>query len=362
MMKYLGYLKPDFDMGVRCMYYGGLRNPARNGDRSDICRSLLDLRKGLSENVPEKRADSLLLATWNIREFGGSKYGGRTEEAIYCIAEALSRFDLIAVQEVRPDLRALERVMRLLGRDWDCIFTDVSYAKSGNSERLAFVWDKSKVNFTGLAGELVLPEKQSQQLSQIARTPFIGGFQAGWAKFNLCTVHIYYGKTSPNVPRRTEEIAQVSKLLGKKAKDYIRLGKEESPSYSPENLLLLGDFNIFKKTDATFDALKSGGFVLPPALMKDELLGSNVAKDKFYDQIAFYKQVRDIENDAAGIFDFFEYIYRLEDADRFKNQLAASDTNDFKDWRTYQMSDHLIMWTRFIVDKSDHYLRQLAAL
>jgi hypothetical protein len=344
------------------MYYGGLRDKRFDAERANIVASLLRLRKGLRAQVPDKQPGCMLLATWNIREFGGTKYGGRTEEALYCIAEIISRFDIVAVQEVRPDLRALDRVMGLLGRDWDRIFTDVSYAKSGNQERLAFVWDRNKVRFTGLAGELVLPETESKELAQIARTPFICGFQVGWARFNLCTVHIYYGQSAPEDPRRVAEIAETGKLLSKKAKDYIKIDKEDRRTYSPENLVLLGDFNIFKKTDATFKALTESGFVLPKALMKDELSGSNVARDKFYDQIAFYKEVRDIENTGAGIFDFYEHAFRDEDKARFAKSYKLADPSKFKDWRTYQLSDHLVMWTEFSVDKTDDYLTQLAKL
>lgn len=339
------------------MYYGDLRSSKYASDRKNISSSLLSLRTGLAA-VPEKRADSLLLATWNIRELGGSKYGPRTDEALYCIAETISRFDLVAIQEVRADLKAMQRILRLLGKDWDYIYTDVSYAKGGNGERLAFVWDRSKVNFTGLAGELVLPPSDSVDVAQIARTPFVCGFQAGWAKFNLCTVHIYYGEGVAEDPRRVEEIKLLASLLSKKAKDYIRLG-EEGVESSPENLVMLGDFNIFKKTDATFKALSDNGFVLPAELMKDKLEGSNVAKDKFYDQIAFFKEVKDIENTSAGIFDFYEHVFTLGESDRFAASGKIPATTNFKEWRTYQMSDHLVMWSQFKVDKSDTYLKQL---
>jgi hypothetical protein len=156
--------------------------------RQRIIAGLKKLRIGLKTQIPPKGPGSLLLATWNIREFGGTKYGGRIDDARFFISECLNHFDLVAVQEVRRDLNALRTVMRLLGPHWDVIFTDVSYAQGGNSERLAFLFDKNQLFFTGLAGELVLPPKASQTVAQIARTPFICGFQAGWAKFNLCTV------------------------------------------------------------------------------------------------------------------------------------------------------------------------------
>ena len=223
-------------------------------DRKRVVAGLQELRVGLENKSPRKGPGSLLLATWNIREFGGTKYGGRMPDAQFFIAECLNHFDLIAVQEVRRDLTALKGLMRLLGPQWDVVFTDVSYADGGNSERLAFLFDKNQVFFTGLAGELVLPTKKAKiVVAQVARTPFVCGFQAGWAKFNLCTVHIYYGKGHEN-PRRVKEIHETAGLLAKKAKDYINT--EKLIAYSPENLVLLGDFNIAKHSDQTFLALE----------------------------------------------------------------------------------------------------------
>lgn len=40
----------------------------------------------------------------NLRELGGTKSGGRNLEALLYLAEIISHFDLIAVQEVRDNL------------------------------------------------------------------------------------------------------------------------------------------------------------------------------------------------------------------------------------------------------------------
>jgi endonuclease/exonuclease/phosphatase family metal-dependent hydrolase len=338
------------------MYYAGLRRIRDPQQRRRIVLGLTKLRTGLKRHVPAKRDESLLLATWNIREFGGTKYGGRIPDAMYYIAECINRFDLVAVQEVRADLGALKDVLRLLGPQWDAIFTDVSYADAGNFERLAFVYNKAKVNFTGLAGELVLPSKAATELvSQIARTPFVCGFQVGWAKFNLCTVHIYYGTGVAEDPRRVQEIEALAALLANKAKDYINL--DAPVDYSPEHLVLLGDFNIFKREDATFSALTKNRFEIPEQLHKLPA-GSNVAQNKFYDQIAFFKQKVGVKHTSAGIFNFFDYVFN--DPAAFEGMKGAPTKAKFNDWRTYQMSDHLIMWCEFSVDQTDAYLKALA--
>lgn len=318
-------------------------------DRKRTVGGLKELRTGFENKVPRKGPGSLLLATWNIREFGGTKYGGRMPDAEFFIAECLNHFDLIAVQEVRRDLNALRRVMRLLGPQWDVVFTDVSYTQGGNSERLAFLFDKNQVFFTGLAGELVLPPEKAQVFVQVARTPFICGFQAGWAKFNLCTVHVYYGKGDEN-PRRVAEINETGRLLAKKATDYINT--EKRIAYAPENLVILGDFNIAKHTHKTFDALTKNKFIIPEALQR--LPGSNVSHDKFYDQIAFFEQTEGLTCTSAGVFDFYEYVYNNEAL--YKKQAGQTNARNFKEWRTYQMSDHLIMWAQFDVDKTGSYL------
>ena len=77
------------------MDYTGLRQ-LKDADRARIIAGLSSLRAGLNK-LPSKGPGNFLLATWNIREFGGTKYGGRINDSFYYIAECISRFDLVAV-------------------------------------------------------------------------------------------------------------------------------------------------------------------------------------------------------------------------------------------------------------------------
>ena len=73
---------------------------------------MLALRQQLEDEIPKRSLHtSLLLATWNIREFDAPAYGERLPEAFYYIAEIIDRFDLVAVQEVRRDLKALKKLV-----------------------------------------------------------------------------------------------------------------------------------------------------------------------------------------------------------------------------------------------------------
>ena len=123
----------------------------KSGDPSQrrAAENLLKLKKAFAkEGIPERTVDeTLLLATWNIREFDSTKYGVRKEESLFYIAEIISRFDLVAVQEVRSDLTALKKLMKILGGWWKFIVTDVTAGSRGNSERMAFLYNTKKISF-----------------------------------------------------------------------------------------------------------------------------------------------------------------------------------------------------------------------
>lgn len=347
--------------------YVELRN---NPDSKRIIEGLERLREQLDSDIPGRSLDATFrLATWNIREFDSPAYGDRTEDALYYIAEIISRFDLVAVQEVRRDLRALEHLLRHLGKDWQYLVTDTTEG-AGNDERLAFLYDSRKVRFTGLAGELVLAgveddDGNEMEVEQLVRTPYTAGFQAGWAKFQLATVHIIYGDSDPNLPARVAEIEALARFLAQLSTDDGSVAT---------NLVLLGDFNIFKPSDKTMQALIDAGWQVPEPI-RDLPGGSNVDKNKHYDQIAILPRAHQFEAaGTAGIFDFYESVFRLEDRDLYAEEMGRSllvdsdgDPRDeagkdryFKTYyRTFQMSDHLPMWMDIRIDYTNEYLAGL---
>jgi hypothetical protein len=351
-------------------YYALRREPVEVRRRA--AEGLLRLRAQLNaDGVPRRTVgETLLLATWNIREFDSEKYGRRLAESFYYIAEIVSHFDLVAVQEVREDLAALDRLQSILGGWWKYIVTDVTEGAGGNGERMAFLYDSRKVTFGGLAGEIVLPDVKGERALQLARTPFVCGFKAGWTKFNLCTVHIYYGDQDPNNERRVREIDSLARLLARRAKEAPAQparpdGKVTAVrNTQPENLILLGDFNIFGHNDLTMQALVKAGFTVPPELQP--LPGSNLDLSKHYDQIAFMvRPERFGTTGRAGVFDFYKSVFPRDEHEAYaalmpeKYKTAANPKRYYNDWRTHQMSDHLLLWVELKIDYGREYLEDL---
>ena len=344
-------------------------------DSARIIDGLKRLREQLDgpDGIPERSMDKTMrLATWNIREFDSPAYGDRIEDAFFFIAEVISRFDLVAVQEVRRDLSALEKLMGHLGWPWRYLVTDTTEGDPGNDERLAFLYDTRKVRFTGLSGELVLPDikvKKGQPavpVEQIARTPFTAGFQAGWVKFQLATVHIVYGEEDAEDPARIAEIKALASFLADRAKDKVS---------SFPNLVILGDFNIFDRSDQTMQALLDAGWSIPVPI-RDLPQGSNIPQTKHYDQIAVLPIAHQFQPAGpAGIFNYYESVFRAQDRATYAEAMgpAYEKTSAGKPrsesskaqyyltyWRTFQMSDHLPMWLDLKIDFSDEYIDGLA--
>ena len=417
---------------------------------------------------PSDNSSFVRIATWNIREFDSPSYGYRSQEAKAYIAEIISHFDLVAVQEIRRDLGGLDEVKRLLGFNWDYIATDVTEGASGNKERMAFLFNRDKIWFRKVAGELTLPKgekitdpfgdrftvKGGAQLElpagqilasptglktstlssgqtkvredveiplpdgtkvtlppgslirfaknarvpittagginieatatptipeageivlppnsikggpqQFARTPFIASFQAGWLKINLATVHIYYGSGDAGIERRKGEIRRLTALLADRA-------KSDSDSDADSYFIALGDFNIVDKKHETMDALLTNDFVIPEPLQS--VPGSNVKQDKFYDQIALWegessrrKTYTRILPYRAGVFDFFDVVYRTDEEDTYRPFMRKPGSDDsyssYSIWRTHQMSDHLPMWVELHIDFAQEYLDEIGA-
>src|SRR4051794_10399207 len=82
-----------------------------------VIRDQLALSGALDDHVPGKVLDrNLLIASWNIRMLGGVNPAWTNEGEvspkrnladIWALAEIISRFDVVAVQEVRDNLLAL---------------------------------------------------------------------------------------------------------------------------------------------------------------------------------------------------------------------------------------------------------------
>ncbi|MBU4529163.1 MAG: endonuclease/exonuclease/phosphatase family protein [Hoeflea sp.] len=343
-----------------------------------VAERLKALKEQLDQDIKAQTdEESLRLATWNIMHFSDGGAYDRTTESLLYIAEIIDHFDLVAIQEVNHDLRKFELLMqRYLGGDWDYILTDAS----GNRERLAYAYRKSKVRFLREAGEIVLPEGQeivapgqenATRKLQFARTPFAVTFQAGWFRFKLCTVHIYYGKSADNSPEmdlRRSEIEKIAVYLANVQK------AEKRSSGTDANMILLGDFNIVSPEHRTMKALLDAGFITTEGIRD---AATSLSGKHHYDQIVFKLAEKRVKLGASGVLNIFKSVYRSEDAAHYATTAEIKTVSHGRDgaaraqdkamdyfrnyYRKHQLSDHNLLWCEIKTDFSGHYLDAIAA-
>lgn len=310
---------------------------------AQIIKDLDFLKEELDRNIPPKKLDrNLLIASWNIRAFGDvtRKFFSRKDDspkrdyyALYCIASIISRFDVIAIQEVKANVFALRKVVNLLGDHWSMILTDVTKGSAGNGERMAYLFDTRRVKLSGLASELVVPKEQLDKIGsealerQFARTPYAVGFQSMNHTFILVTLHILYGK---NAAARIPELKAIADWLSNWAKDV---------NAYDQNLIALGDFNIEKRGDLLHETFISSGLHIPADMT--EVTRSIFDETKFYDHIAWFNGNNGVpklsmEYLRGGNFDFVDKVYR-------KKNLTKQELS----WR---ISDHYPLWAEFKLD------------
>ncbi len=306
----------------------------------DIAKGLLALQERIkAANIPSSKIDETLnIATWNIREFGKK---ARSQAAIHYIAEILGQFDLIGIVELRDNLDDLHKVLPILGPYWRAVYSDQIPDAGGNRERIAYIYDKRAVVFNGLAAEANAPrsKKGLEYLpeTEFWRSPYIASFRSGNFDFVVLTTHIRWGDS---LEERRKELEMLA--------DWIE-GRRRDKYNEDSDIIVMGDFNIPSRDDVLFKAITKHGLQIPKSLLGTKH-GSNLEKDKRYDQILHYPIFPENFTNAGGVLDFYVSDSRIKEL--FPKGLTKTEF-------TFQMSDHLPLWIQINTDIEGQKLQQL---
>lgn len=302
-----------------------------------IAKGLLELKARIEHaKIPPSKIDETVnIATWNVREFGKKP---RTKAALFYIAEILSQFDLIGLVEVRDDVSDLKRVLDILGPEWRTVYSDAILDAGGNRERIAYLFDRRAVTFNGLAAEAQPPrvKKGTEYLSNISwwRSPYIASFRSGNFDFVCVTTHIRWGGGEAE---RLVELDALAQWVYDKSQEKVAEDRD---------LIVMGDFNIPSEKSPLFKAITAQGLKVPDKLLKSTF-GSNLEKNKRYDQILHLPQYPESFCNAGGVLDFYQGDHRKLFPNLTKTEF------------TYQISDHLPLWIQINTDTDEHQLQQL---
>lgn len=285
--------------------------------------------------IPQKAPNKLLAGTWNLTNFGDQN---RTDDDLALMAEIISWFDLVAIQEVADDLSQLRALMKKLPASYQIIISDIG----GNYERTGFLYDSNKVIRLELAAEVAVPPSQhryvrikgvSGAFKGFDRNPYAVAFRAGALEFTAVSVHLFFGShTYYDEDRRALEAYALARWAEKR--------HTTAGSYS-QNILVMGDFNlpIRDNSSTVYKALLAKGLILP---QHSTSMGSNLGGDKHYDQVGFHAGgMQNAYTDQSGVFDF----------DRTPFFAAAWNVGQdyFNTTVKYHIADHRPLWSEFDV-------------
>jgi endonuclease/exonuclease/phosphatase family metal-dependent hydrolase len=283
--------------------------------------------------IPDRAAGRLLLATWNVANLGVQD---RTDDDYALIAEIVSWFDLVAIQEVNDNLRGITAIRDHLPDVYRLLFSDAS----GNLERQAFLFDSTRVAQLEEIGRLSIPPSQLDEIVMpgtstpfpgFDRGPYLAAFEVEQLRLQLVNVHLFFGSAADaDIDRRKLEAYAVGWWADRRHRD--------KHTYVP-NVVPLGDFNLPKAApgDPIHDALTAKGLVLPP---HSSQVGSAIATDNQYDQMAFFTgPVSEHFTGNMNVYDF--------DGALFADLWAKVPRKDFLAYARFHMSDHRPLWAEF---------------
>jgi len=241
---------------------------------------------------------SISICSWNLKDFGISK----NDNEIDFIASILTKYDVIAIQEVTTSHGGSQAVARLVdnmnrkGKSWDYAISDPTSSETGHSsERYAFVWNKKLVARIGKSW------LDSYYAVEIDREPFFTTFRKDGKVFTLADFH---AKPKAKIPETD-----------------IKWFKFFPSAYPDLNLVFCGDFNC-PQTNTVFNSLKKLGYTtafkgqktsLRMKCLKNDCLASE------YDQ--FFFDPNKIKLIKSGVEHFYKLFSSMDKAREISDHL-----------------------------------------
>jgi len=169
------------------------------------------------------------------------------------------------------------------------------------------------------------------------RSPFMGSFRSGDFDFILITAHIRWDSSGGEESRK--------RALGLLA-DWVAKRRKEK-NVIDKDIVVMGDFNIPKVNDELYKAITRTGLKVPKALLGEQ--GSNLARNKRYDQILHFPTFTKCFTDRGGTLDCY----------RGNHRPSLSGISLTESEFTYQLSDHLPLWIQIDTDIDEEKLDQV---
>ncbi|WP_442511384.1 endonuclease/exonuclease/phosphatase family protein [Novipirellula sp. SH528] len=264
---------------------------------------------------------TIRVATFNIEKFGDKKSTTRMTEGVDVLgtlAQIVSQFDLVAIQEVMgSDNASIERLVNLINVSGGRYTASVSprIGRNTYTESYAFVWDETRIQMVRDSAYVV-----QDNADRMHREPMVASFQALTTSldgrkpfsFTLINAHTDPDEITPNAT--SNEINVLDDV-------FVRVRQYEYDRMGEEDCILLGDLNV--------DANHLQELVMIPNVFS---IGGNTITNtrhtKTYDHILIDREMTREYTGRFGVIDL-------------QRDLGFSDA------QALLISDHMPLWAEF---------------
>jgi len=269
----------------------------------------------------QRSAATIRLATFNIQMFGDKKSSTRVVEGVDVmgtLAQIVSHFDLVAIQEVRGGNSVpVERLVALINSSGARYTATVSppIGRTSQTECYAYVWDQTRIQMIRDSDYVV-----QDNADRMHREPMVASFQAITAprdgrkpfSFTMINAHTDPDEVTPNAT--SNEINVLDDV-------FVRVRQFEYDRMGEEDCILLGDLNV----DA--DHLQELAMIPNVFSIAGNTL-TNTRHSKTYDHILIDREMTREYTGRFGVIDFQKDLGLTEE-------------------QALLVSDHMPLWAEF---------------
>jgi endonuclease/exonuclease/phosphatase family metal-dependent hydrolase len=281
------------------------------------------------EQLGQRSDETIRIATFNIQVFGEKKSTSRLVDGVDILgtlAKIVSRFDVVAIQEVRGgDAAPIERLINLVNRSGGNYTGIVSQpiGRTSQTECYAYVWDRSRIQM--FPGSAYVVQDGADRMH---REPMVASFQTRAVavdgrmpfSFTLINAHTDPDEVSGSSPEN--EINVLDDV-------FVRVRAYEYQSSGEEDCILLGDLNVDKQ--GLGELLQ-----IPSMISVAGDMVTNTRRTKTYDHL------------------LIDYGMTREYTGRF-GVLDLQDDLGLTEQQALRISDHMPVWAEFTAFEMPRY-------
>ena len=191
------------------------------------------------QSLGQKSPETVRVVTFNIQVFGKKK--ASDSEVMPILAQIVSQFDVVAIQEVRggdaEPIQSLVDLLRASGAYYSATISE-PIGRTNQTESYAFVWDATRIRFVEGSAYLV-----QDQADRMHREPMVASFESriGLAdgrrpfRFTLINAH-----TSPS----EVEASAIANEMNVLDDVFVRVRQYDYQTTGEEDCIMLGDLNV----------------------------------------------------------------------------------------------------------------------